>query len=223
MSSRAVVLYRATARIMMGEKKNRRGIWLLGALMIVAAIAVVFMSWARFLLVADRQVSSHVDAAIVLQGSTAGEKVRVAGAMDLLRQGIAEQVLLSIPPRLNWDEPARPAAYAYLQRNYGQQAAQRVLFCEVEPTINSTEDEADALYDCIRAFGWKSIVVVTSNYHTRRAQILWRRMLRRRNSSINLSIFGAPDPDFQASGWWRKRLYAKTWLLEFTKLVWEFF
>lgn len=64
---------------MMGEVKNRRGIWLLGALIVVAAIAVVFMNWAGFLLVVERQIPSHVDAAIVLQGSTAGEKVRVAG------------------------------------------------------------------------------------------------------------------------------------------------
>lgn len=142
--------------------------------------------------------------------------------MELLRQGIVGQVLISIPPRLNWDEPAQPAAYAYLQRNYGQ-AAQRALFCEVGPTISSTEGEADALYDCMRAFGWKSIVVLTSNYHTRRGQILWGRMLRRRNSEISLSIFAASDPDFQASGWWRERLCAKTWLLEFTKLVLEFF
>jgi len=207
----------------MGEKKNRRGIWLLGALIIVAAVGAVFTNWAGFVLVASGQVSSHVDAAVVLQGSTGGEKVRVAGAMDLLRQGIVEQVLISIPPKLNWDEPARTAAYAYLQRNYGEQAVRHALFCEVGPSINSTEGEADALYECMQALGWKSIVVVTSNYHTRRAQLLWRRMLRRRDSGINLSIFGAPDPDFQAIGWWRKRLYAKTWLLEFTKLVWELF
>jgi hypothetical protein len=29
-----------------------------------------------------------------------------------------------------------------------------------------------------------------------------------------------PDPEFQARGWWRTRLYAKTWFMESLKLIW---
>jgi uncharacterized SAM-binding protein YcdF (DUF218 family) len=63
------------------------------------------------------------------------------------------------------------------------------------------------------------VVVVTSDYHSRRAGFLWRQAARQ--FPVQLWIDGVPDPEFQARGWWRKRIYAKTWYEEFTKLVWE--
>ena len=32
-------------------------------------------------------------------------------------------------------------------------------------------------------------------------------------------VYGVADPAFQSRGWWRERLYAKTWVVEFAKLV----
>lgn len=190
--------------------------------MVMAAIAAAALRWGGYLLIAGDRLPAHIDAAVVLQGSTEGSKARVAGAMSLLQQGIAQYVLLSIPPHLFWDEPALPAAQAYLQRKYGPDAA-RVYFCEVSHSVNSTEGEAIYLESCVREHGWRSIAVVTSNYHSRRAGMLWRRMLRQQNQRIHFYIYEVPDPDFQPQGWWHERLYAKTWFLEFTKLVWAVF
>jgi uncharacterized SAM-binding protein YcdF (DUF218 family) len=202
---------------------HRIRLWVLCVLLAIAAAVTATLRWGGYLLIEGDRLPAHVDAAIVLQGSTEAEKVRVAGAMNLLRQGIAQNVLLSIPPHLFWDEPALPAAHAYLERKYGPDATQRVYFCEVGPNVNSTEGEAMYLETCIRERGWKSIAVVTSNYHSRRAAMLWRRMLRHQNSGTEFCLYEVPDPDFQAQGWWRKRLYAKTWFFEFTKLIWAVF
>jgi uncharacterized SAM-binding protein YcdF (DUF218 family) len=203
--------------------RRRSQVWLLWLFLVAAAIVVFGSHWGGYLLIASDTLPAHVDAAVVLQGSTEGERARVAGAMSLLRQGIVEHTLLSIPPTSFWDEPTRPAARAYLERNYGMEAAQRVLFCEVGPNVNSTEGEAQSLERCIQEYGWKSIAVVTSNYHSRRDGMLWRRMLRRDHSGLRLWVDGVPDPEFQPKGWWRERLYAKTWFFEFTKLIWEAF
>jgi len=197
-----------------------RVFWLLLA---IGVIVPVTLRWAGYLLVAADRLPAHVDAAVILQGSTEGEKVRVAGAMNLLHQGIVQHILVSIPPRLFWDEPALPVARAYLEQHYGAEDAQRVYFCEVGQSVNSTEGEALSLESCIREHGWKSIAVVTSNYHSRRAGMLWRRMSRRQNSAARVWIDGVPDPEFQPENWWHKRLYAKTWFFEFTKLMWEAF
>jgi hypothetical protein len=36
-------------------------------------------------------------------------------------------------------------------------------------------------------------------------------------------VDGVPDPEFEPEGWWHRRLYAKTWFFEFSKLIWSTF
>jgi hypothetical protein len=61
---------------------------------------------------------------------------------------------------------------------------------------------------------------VTSNDHTRRAAMLWRRTTE--HDPIRLWIDGVPDPEFQQP-WWRHRQSAKIWVMETAKLVWAAF
>jgi uncharacterized SAM-binding protein YcdF (DUF218 family) len=178
------------------------------------------LHWGGELLVSVDSLPAHVDAAVVLQGSSIGERVRLAGAMRLLQQGIPNRVLLSVPRESYWGASIPPMARSYLEKNYGVDAAGKVDFCETGADVNSTEEEARALDVCVRQHGWQSIVVVTSDYHTRRAGMIWRKTVKHLDPSIHLWVHGVDDPEFQSRGWWRKRLYAKTWLLEFTKLIW---
>ena len=194
--------------------------WIAGVFAVSAVLALLLLRWSGSFLVAPDPLPSHVDVAVVLQGSISGERVRIAGAMALLEQGVASRVLLSVPKESYWGESVPPLASRYLERNYGADLASRVDFCETGPEVNSTEQEAAAAVDCIRAHGWQAVAVVTSDYHTRRARYLWRKVLRDRSTTVHVWVTGVPDPEFQARGWWRHRLYAKTWFLESTKLVW---
>jgi uncharacterized SAM-binding protein YcdF (DUF218 family) len=190
------------------------------AALLVLVMVACLMRWGGYLLESSDPVPAHFDVAVVLEGSLVGERVRLAGAMQLLQKGAAARVLLTIPPASYWGEPVPPMARHFLETNYGNDLAARVDFCDVGPDVDSTLQEAQAIDHCIQDHNWKSVVVVTSNYHTRRAGILWRRVMRKQNPSLQLSILGVDDPEFQDRGWWRKRLWAKTWLLEFTKLIW---
>lgn len=195
-----------------------RGIsWLLG---LVALLAVVLLWRGGYWLIKSDPLPPHTEAAVVLQGSIVGQMARVDGAARLLQQGVAARMLLSVPKQSYWDESVVPMAQRYLENHFGKDVASRVDFCETDPEVNSTGQEAQALSRCIREHGWQSIVVVTSNYHTRRAGILWRKMLRESDLVIHLRMFGVDDPEFQPRKWWSKRLYAKTWVTEFSKLVW---
>lgn len=194
--------------------------WRPSYLVFAVATLLCLLRWGGYLLIASDSLPAHLDAAVVLQGSTAGEKVRLAGAMQLLQQGTVGRVLLSLPKESYWGESIPPIARRYVERNYGNDMAARVDFCETGPEVNSTEQEARATSPCIQEHGWKSIAVVTSNYHSRRAGIIWRRVLKQYEPSVHVSVHGVPDPDFQPQGWWRERLYVKTWLMEFSKLAW---
>ena len=202
------------------RRKPARSRWILGLFVATLTMLVCLLRWGGYLLIASDATPVHVDAAVVLQGSISGERVRTAGAMRLLQQGIPGRVLLSVPQESHWGVPIPPLARRYVERNYGSDLAARVDFCETGADVNSTEEEARALGRCIREHGWQSIAVVTSNYHTRRAGIIWRMTTKKYESSVRLSIYGVPDPEFQPQGWWRRRVYAKTWFMECSKLAW---
>jgi uncharacterized SAM-binding protein YcdF (DUF218 family) len=188
--------------------------------LVVAAvvIAIALLRWGDDLLIASDTVPAHVDAAIVLQGSIAAEKARIAGAIDLLRRGVADRALLSVPKESYWGQSIPPAARSYLERNYGSDLAARVDFCETGGEVNSTAQEVQALGPCVQEHHWQSIVIVTSDYHTRRAGMLWRRAIVR-DSKVHIWIEGVADPEFQQP-WWRHRQSAKIWLMESSKLAW---
>ena len=194
--------------------------WIAALVALLLVLVALLMLWGGYLLESSEPLPAHVDGAVVLEGSLVGERARLAGAMQLLRQGVPERVLLTLPPASYWGDPVPPMARHFLETNYGRELAERVDFCEVGPEVDSTLQEAQAIDRCIQDHHWKSVAVVTSNYHTRRAGIIWRRVMRRQNPTLQFSVHGVDDPEFQAQGWWRKRLWAKTWLLEFTKLIW---
>jgi len=181
-------------------------------------VALCVLRWGGDLLIANDPQPAHVDAAVVLQGSIAAEKARLAGAIHLLQQGVADRILPSVPKESYWGQSIPPVARAYLERNYGSDVAARVDFCETGEAVNSTAQEAQALNACIREHRWQSIVVVSSNYHTRRAGIIWRRMTAH-DASLHLAVEGVDDPEFRQP-WWRQRQSAKVFVMEAAKLGW---
>lgn len=189
--------------------------WLLAA---AAVIVFCLLRCGGDLLIASNPAPQHVDAAIVLQGSIAAEKARIARAMNLLQQGVADRALLSVPKESYWGQSILPVARSYLERTYGGDLAARVDFCETSGDVNSTAQEALAVSPCIQEHQWHSIVIVTSNYHTRRAGMIWRSRTRR-GPKIQIWIAGVTDPEFQQP-FWRHRQAAKIWAMEATKLVW---
>jgi uncharacterized SAM-binding protein YcdF (DUF218 family) len=217
MNSPAQTASGAASERMHPAPRRRRWLWLLAILLV---FAVCILRWGRYILVAPNHLPAHADAAIVLQGSITGEKARLDGALQLAQKGMVDRVMVSVPPQSYWGQAIPPIALQFIERTYGAELAARVDFCVVGPEVDSTEQEAEALIPCIQEHGWGSVIVVTSNYHTRRAGVLWRRQMRKRDPSARLAIDGVPDPDFRPQGWWRDRRSAKTWFLEFIKLIW---
>ncbi|HLV87842.1 MAG TPA: ElyC/SanA/YdcF family protein [Candidatus Sulfotelmatobacter sp.] len=207
------------------EKRRPTSAWGIVRLLFLCALALAIvlaalLRWGGYLLVSDQALPSRVDGAVVLQGSILGEKARIAGAVLLVQRGAAAKILVSVPKESYWGQAIAPIAYAYNEKIYGQEIAGHFVFCETDDNVDSTEQESKVLFDCIQAQGWHSVAIVTSDYHTRRAGIVWRRMLREQHSSLQLCVHAVPDPEFRISEWWRDRRSAKNWLLECTKLLW---
>lgn len=193
--------------------------WCAGLIALTLIVGAT-LAWGGGFLVDVDPPPERAHAIVVLRGSTESSLSRLDGAARLLQSGVAEQLLLSVAIGSHWGEPIPDMARRYVDRVYGPEAAEHYVVCA--SNADSTGEEALALMECLARRGWQNVVVVTSDYHTRRAKLIWRAVAQGADPPMQVSVVGVPDPEFEAQGWWRKRRYAKTWLLEMQKLVWYF-
>ena len=86
---------------------------------------------------------------------------------------------------------------------------------------DSTLEEAEELARLAKVRKWRSAIVVTSNYHTRRARYIFRRVFPQ---GIDPRVASARDGDFDPQRWWEKRKSIKELTREFAGMVvavWE--
>ena len=170
-------------------------------LLIVALVATS----GRFLVVNQPRRS---DVIVVLAGET---DRRPARGLELLDQGYA--------PRLILDVPAEARIYEWSQieiaRKYveGLPQASAITVCPIYG--RSTRDEAQDVVRCLRGISAHSILLVTSDYHTRRALSIFSRAL-----PAVYSIAAAFDSSEFGVQWWKHREWAKVNLEEWSKLIW---
>jgi uncharacterized SAM-binding protein YcdF (DUF218 family) len=86
---------------------------------------------------------------------------------------------------------------------------------------NNTREEAQALAQLAARKKWRSVIVVTSNYHTRRVRYIYARVFP---STIRVQIASARDGDFDPEHWYRYRESIKKLTREMAGLavaMWE--
>src|SRR5215468_2606595 len=71
---------------------------------------------------------------------------------------------------------------------------------------DNTREEAEALKTLVAQKGWKSLIVVTSNFHTRRAGYIFRKVFP---TGIRIEVASARDADFDPSNWYEHRRAVK--------------
>ena len=67
---------------------------------------------------------------------------------------------------------------------------------------SDTIAEAEALANLAKQKHWSSVIVVTSNYHTRRVRYVFEKVFP---AEIAVSVASARDGDFDPERWWEKR------------------
>jgi uncharacterized SAM-binding protein YcdF (DUF218 family) len=168
---------------------------------------LLFAAEAGRLLVADSPQRS--DVILVLAGET---DHRPARAIELLEQGYGRRVII--------DVPAEARMYGFTDLELAQQYVQRLVtpaavsICPISGL--STRDEAHDAARCLAREEGSRILIVTSDYHTRRALDIFRHEVRGKS----FTIAAAYNPEEFGARWWNHRQWAKTCLQEWTKLVW---
>jgi uncharacterized SAM-binding protein YcdF (DUF218 family) len=86
---------------------------------------------------------------------------------------------------------------------------------------DSTLEEAAALLRFAKERKWRKVIVVTSNYHTRRARYIFRRVFPQ---GMEVRVASARDGDFDPEHWWENRKSIKELTREFAGMavtLWE--
>ncbi|MBS1850871.1 MAG: YdcF family protein [Acidobacteria bacterium] len=160
----------------------------------------------RFLVVNDPQAA---DVILVLAGET---EQRPALALSLLRKGYAPKLVLDVPAAAQlYQWPQTELARRYLQE-LPEAAALSV--CPIAGL--STRDESDDAARCLAQMGGKKVLIVTSDYHTRRSLSIFRKT----QPGFTYSVAAAHDASAFGVNWWQHREWAKTNFNEWTKFLW---
>lgn len=173
-----------------------------------AAVALVV-----FLVFAGRMISvsdpAPADAIVVLNGGT---WARAQGGLMWLRRGEAPRLIIDIDANgSDWGIPETTMAQAWIQRLPPPEPEQ-VSACP--SAALSTRAEAELVQHCLGSA--RRVLIVTSQYHTRRARSIFQHI----DPSRKYYVAGVVEPRYFGVTWWRHREWAKTTVGEWTKLIW---
>jgi hypothetical protein len=183
---------------------NRR--WLL-ALALLGGLSIGLAVKAGGFLVMDAPLPS--DVILVLAGETDRRPER---ALQLLAQGYGRRVVLDVPTNTKiYEFTEIQLAQKYIQ---DLPQAGSVSICPIDGL--STKDESKDAEKCLAREGGKSVLIVTSDFHTRRALSIFQREI----PGHEYSVAAARDGAQFGVRWWTHRQWAKTLVDEWLRLIW---
>jgi len=149
------------------------------------------------------------DLILVLAGET---DRRPARALELLHQGLGKRVLIDVPADVKiYDTLQLDVAEKYV-RGLSESASVRIC-----PIVGlSTREETQDVEKCLTPEDGSRILIVTSDFHTRRALSIFRHQLRNKT----FSVAAAHQSTEFGTRWWTHRQWAKTFAGEWTKVIW---
>jgi len=149
------------------------------------------------------------DVIVVLAGETDRRPQR---ALELLAKGYGRRIVLNVSTNAKLYEFTQ----IQLAQRYIQDLPQSafISICPIDGL--STKDESKDTERCLQPEGAKSVLIVTSDFHTRRALEVFRRELPERE----YSVAAARNDEAFGTRWWTHRQWAKTFVDEWMRLIW---
>jgi uncharacterized SAM-binding protein YcdF (DUF218 family) len=150
------------------------------------------------------------DIALVLAGDSEGN--RILTAAQLARRGYVSRVLVSGPSGIYGYHECDLAIPFAVKAGYPES-----YFLHFENDARSTQEEAHDAVARLHQLGVHKVLLVTSDYHTRRAGKIFRSAA----PDLQFIVVAAPDTSFTADGWWHSRQGEKIAFIEWLKTVTE--
>lgn len=190
---------RSGRRILKGAGARRA---LAAALVALAAWALAARGAARALIVSDEL--ARADALVVLAGSAAYVE-RTARAAELYRAGRAPRVLLTNDGQLGgWSQELgrNPSFVERAAWELGRGGVPRDRVEVLPRVVAGTHDEALVVREYARSRALRSVMLVTSGYHSRRALWAFRRALEGSGVAVGVSAVEPAGQTPAPGTWW---------------------
>ncbi len=152
---------------------------------------------------------SPSDLIVVLAGET---DHRPAEALQLLDRGLAKRIILDVSTNAKIYNATELQIAAQFVHQLPEAGA--IDICPIRGL--STRDESHDVASCLAHEEGSRILIVTSDFHTRRALSIFRHEI----PSKTFSIAAAHDDTQFGTRWWQHRQWAKTCLDEWLRLLW---
>ncbi|MEP6924267.1 MAG: YdcF family protein [Pyrinomonadaceae bacterium] len=201
------------------SKPQKRYRWLV--LILLPFLLLLAAKLAGDFLIVEKPLPQS-DVIFVLSGSLAyGERTNTAA--EVFHLGLSKKIILTNDgEQSSWEEglQRRPFYWEWERANLiGKGVPAETI--EILPTVvKDTHDEAIVLAQAARQQNWKSVLIVTSPFHTRRALWTANRAAARENVNIEIGMLAA-DKERQTRYWWTS---IKNWRIvasEYLKFVYN--
>lgn len=215
----------ATSRLGSGTSRRRS----LARVAVALVIAWPLVAWvaARSLVVRDELPPQQADVIVVLSG--ASEYVeRTRHAAELFKRGAAPKIILTNDNlRGGWDSEQQRNPF-FIEREAEELRRAGVPAAQIEALpepVAGTYDEAVRLRAYASEHQLRSVLIVTSAYHSRRARWTMRRVFRESGVRVSVSapVVAAGETAAQqtpaAATWWLSRRGWRSVAPEYPKLV----
>jgi len=168
-------------------------------------------------------VNDHLERADMLFVLNGDVNTRPVQTVDLYRQGLAPVVGIAQAEKHTTEEigllPNETDVAIQEMVKLGIPQDSIVVLPSEEP-VTSTYDEAVALRQYVENNAIHSIIIVTSEFHTRRAKWICEKELK--GLDVTIMMAATPNEDFNSSNWWKSENGLITVNNEYVKLLYYF-
>ncbi len=170
------------------------------------------------------QIPRKADLIIVLNGR---DTERSLAAVDLYKQGYANLIVIArLATQPGSDEFKRRVGDNFDGRTFFQRAVEamgvpKTSLVIIGNGVTSTYDEAIAARDFLREKGYKTMILVTSKWHSRRAYLTFQSVFK--NENVTMTFYPTKYDTFDPRTWWKSRTDVKSVFSEYGKLLYYVF
>jgi len=182
-------------------------LWRRGRVVLLLFLAWSMLAWGAARTLVVRSQLPHADALVVLAGSSTYIE-RTRRAAQLFAEGVAAKIVLTNDNLPSGWSAAQERNPLFVERAADELKRQGVPADKIEivpGAVSSTYDEIMRVREYSVAHGLRSILVVTSAYHSRRAWWTLRHVFRGSGVAIGMETAApgeqSPGP---ATWWWHK-------------------
>lgn len=157
----------------------------------------ILVSIGRKLIVSDEIKKADL---IVALG---GENIRKKEAVRLFNEGFGKKILFT--------------GFEIEKEDYYRYGIKDKDFIYPVRFLSNTYEEAVFTRDTALKNKFKSVIVVTSNYHTRRTSYIFKKLLEK--EGIKVMVYPAVSPNIDLDKWWKSRFLKKVVIIEWVGLL----